>query len=95
MTKQGIAFERKNAIVYDKVLRCPFTDPAAEDAYMEIEISKPYLIIYISNEKFASLDGDYEFCVFNLADKSARDGVLPPGSCDFNLPKDAALPADS
>lgn len=95
LTKQGIAFERKSAIMYDKVLKCPFTDPAAEDAYMEIEISKPYLIIYISNENFASLDINYEFCVFNLADKSARDGVLPSGSYDFDLPKDAALPADS
>ena len=97
LTNQGVALERKNAVVYDKVIKSPLADPAAEDAYIEIKTSEPYLIIYVSKEKFTSLDGDYKFNIFNLAEKSARDGVLPSGSYnfDFNSPKDAASTADS
>lgn len=94
LTEQGVVFESKSAVYYANVIKYPVGNLASEDAYIEIETSKPYLIIYISKEKFASLAGNYEFNVFYLADKSARNGVLSSGSTDLDLPLDTDLPTD-
>lgn len=93
LTEQGVVFESKSAVYYANVIKYPVCNLASEDAYIEIETSKPYLIIYISKEKFASLL-NYEFNVFYLADKSARNGVLSSGSTDLDLPIDEDLPTD-
>lgn len=91
LTEQGVIFESKDAIFSTNVIKYPLADNlASKDAYISIERSKSYLIIYLSKEKFSSLTGNYEFNVFYLADENARNGVYPfdPSDADLNLPTD-------
>ncbi len=83
LTEQGVIFESKNAVYNTNVIKYPLADNlVSEEAYISIERSKPYIIIYLSKEKFSSLTGNYEHVIFRLADRNTRDGTFPSDPAD-------------